>query len=333
MRKALIVGIDNYPGHPLAGCVNDAKRICEILETNGDGSPNFEDPKLITVPMPDPSGARPVDESARENLTKGRLTKEIESLFYDDPEIALLYFSGHGFVDSRGGFLVTTDVTSYDEGVPMDFVLNYANNPEKCKAKDKVIILDCCHSGTFGSPAIEGGNTCQLVEGLSVLTASRASQSALERGGSGVFTGLVLDALRGGAADISGKITAGSIYAYVDRALGPWDQRPIFKTNVAHSTYLRTVPPAIPREVLKKIGAYFPSPDAEFSLDPTYEFTAENHDPAKVPIFKDLQKLERVGLVVPVGEEFMYYAAMNSKSCKLTSTGQAYWSLARQKHL
>lgn len=330
MRKALIVGIDNYPGHTLVGCVNDAKRICEVLETHGDGNPNFEDPKLITVPLPDATGAKPTEDSAVESFGRGKLTQAIESLFSDDPEVALFYFSGHGYIDSRGGFLVTTDFASYDQGVSMDVVLNYAN---QSKAKDKVIILDCCHSGTFGSPTLEGGNTCQLVEGLSVLTASRASQSALERGGSGIFTGLVLDALGGGAADISGKITAGSIYAYVDRALGPWDQRPIFKTNVAHSTYLRTVAPAIPREVLRKIGTYFSKPDAEFALDPTYEFTAENHDPAKVPIFKDLQKLERVGLVVPVGEEYMYYAAINSKSCKLTSTGQAYWSLARQRHL
>ena len=35
-------------------------------------------------------------------------------------------------------------------------------------------------------------------------------------------------------------------------------------------------------------------------------------------VFKDLQKMEGVGLVVPVDEEHMYYAAMNSTACKLT---------------
>ncbi|MGF1573365.1 MAG: caspase family protein, partial [Sumerlaeia bacterium] len=40
-----------------------------------------------------------------------------------------------------------------------------------------------------------------------------------------------------------------------------------------------------------------------------------------VAIFKDLQKMEGVGLVVPVSEEHMYYAAMNSKSCRLTALG------------
>ena len=48
----------------------------------------------------------------------------------------------------------------------------------------------------------------------------------------GIFTNLVLAALEGGAADLRGHVTPGSIYAYVDQALGAWDQRPIFKTNV-----------------------------------------------------------------------------------------------------
>jgi hypothetical protein len=43
-----------------------------------------------------------------------------------------------------------------------------------------------------------------------------------------------------------------------------------------------------------------------------------------------LQKLEGIGLVVPVGEEHMYYAAMNSKSCELTAVGKQYWKLVKE---
>ena len=63
----------------------------------------------------------------------------------------------------------------------------------------------------------------------------------MEQGGGGVFTRLVVAALQGGAADLRGHITPGSIYAYVDQALGAWDQRPIFKTNVTRFTSLRKV--------------------------------------------------------------------------------------------
>ena len=173
----------------------------------------------------------------------------------------------------------------------------------------------------------------QRTEGLSVLTASRGSEVAVEQGGGGVFTDLVVAALRGGAADLRGHITPGSIYAYVDQALGAWDQRPIFKTNVTQFTSLREVQPQVPLETLRKLVIYFPSPQDEHALDPSYEDTEEGCDPDNVKAFKDLQKMEGVGLIVPVGEEHMYYAAMNSKSCRLSALGAQYWRLAAENKL
>jgi hypothetical protein len=312
MRKALVVGINDYPNAPLRGCVNDANSISKVFETHGDGGPNLG-VKLVTSPS--------------ETITRARLKGEIESLFSGCPDVALLYFSGHGTINSFGGYIVTTDFKKYDEGVSMDEILGLAN---RSQAKDKIIILDCCHSGAFGSPTTTGSNVAQLSEGLSVLTASRDSESALEINGSGVFTALVVNALQGGAADLRGHITPGSIYAYVDQALGPWDQRPIFKTNVTRFTSLRTIAPPVTHERLRKLIEYFPTPQHEHKLDPSYEFTAGN-DPVKVPIFRDLQKFNSVGLVVPVGEEHMYFAAMNSKSCRLTALGFQYWRMVKDK--
>lgn len=42
MRKALVVGINEYPQSPLFGCCNDAESIAKLLKRNEDGSPNFE---------------------------------------------------------------------------------------------------------------------------------------------------------------------------------------------------------------------------------------------------------------------------------------------------
>lgn len=244
--------------------------------------------------------------------------------------MALFYFSGHGFIKSTGGYLVTIDASRYDEGVSMDEVLNIANQSE---AKNKVIILDCCHAGALGSPSFTGNNLAQLSDGMSVLTASRDSESALEVNGSGVFTSLVVDALKGGASDLRGNITPGSIYAYVDEALGAWDQRPIFKTNVSSFTPLRKIPPKVPFETLRKITTYFADPVTEYQLDPSYEDTEASAIEENVKVFKDLQKFQSVGLVVPVDEEFMYFAAMNSKSCRLTALGYQYWRLVNEKKL
>ena len=72
---------------------------------------------------------------------------------------------------------------------------------------------------------------------------------------------------------------------------------------------------------------------AEYNLSPEFEYTSPNHDDIKVSIFKDLQAMERVGLVVPVSEEHMYYAAMNSSACKLTALGEHYWDLVKKGRL
>lgn len=322
MRKALVVGIDNYPTAPLHGCVNDASAFANTIEKNGDGSPNFSVVLKTDVP------------------TKSELKTLIVELFSGDNDIALLYFSGHGDLNALGGYVVTPDHKKYDEGVSMDEILIIAN---KSKAKDKIIILDCCHAGSFGSPAISGGTTAQIMEGVVVLTASRDSESAMEINGHGVFTNLLLDALQGGAADLRGHITPGSVYAYIDQALGPWDQRPVFKTNVSRFTSLRTITPQVPTDILRKIIEYFPTQDQEFALDPSFEDTNTDtvkHSvvppvakPENVAKFKDLQKFQSVGLVVPVNEQFMYFAAMKSASCKLTALGYHYWRLVKEKRI
>ena len=315
MKKALIVGNNDYPNSPLNGSDNDANAIGTILESHGDGSPNFG-VKIMTSPS--------------SSITRSTLRESIESLFSGDSNMALLYFSGHGYIKSTGGYLVTTDAKKYDEGVSMDDVLTLAN---ASKAKNKVIILDCCHSGALGSRSILGNSIAHLSEGLSVLTASRDSEYAIEVNGSGVFTSLVVDALKGGAADIRGNITPGSLYAYVDEALGSWDQRPIFKTNVSSFTSLRTVSPKIPLETIRKITKYFLTPASEHPLNPTYEDTELSAKEDNVKIFKDLQKFQSVGLVIPVDAEFMYFAAINSKSCRLTALGYQYWRLVNEKKL
>ena len=155
----------------------------------------------------------------------------------------------------------------------MNEILSYAN---QSKAREKIIILDCCHSGAFGSSHTDGKS--EISEGMVVLTAALPSQQAIEEKGHGIFTSLLAEALNGAASDLLGQVTPGAIYHYVDQALGSWEQRPIFKTNVTSWTPLRIVPPgpgspAIPRETLRKIADYFPTTEEEYKLAPEYEFT------------------------------------------------------------
>lgn len=316
MRKALVVGLNNYPNSPLNGCIEDAIKMKTVLEKHADGSPNF--------------GIKLVTDENGDITKKATIRADIEKLFEDPSDVALFYFSGHGLIKSTGGYIVTTDYERYDEGISMNDILILAN---KSEAKDKIVILDCCHSGAFGNPDIDEGSA-QLSEGLTILAASRSTESAMEINGSGVFTSLLIDGLQGGAADLRGFTTPGNLYAYVDQALGPWDQRPIFKTNVSKFTSIRNLNPPVSLTTLRKLTDYFESPENEFQLDPTYEF--DNDEIAiqsHVEIFKNLQKFVSVGLVVPVGEDHMYYAAMNSKSCKLTALGYQYWRLVNEDRI
>ena len=259
------------------------------------------------------------------------MRQQISDLFAkSDCDVALLYFSGHGTETDLGGYLVTPDAIRYDEGVNLTEVLTMANNSP---ARERVIILDSCMSGAFGQVPATGSNAANLPEGVSILTASRGDQVSVEVAGGGLFTSLVVDALEGGAADILGHVTAPGIYAYLEAALGAWDQRPLFKSHVSKLVPIRKCHPAVDPAILRELPALFPLPAEDLPLSPAYEKTSKVGKDPEVTIFEKLQALNRVHLVVPVGTTHMYGAAMESRMCRLTASGRYYWRLANNHRI
>jgi hypothetical protein len=102
----------------------------------------------------------------------------------------------------------------------------------------------------------------------------------------------------------------------------------VFKTNVDRLEEIRVCKPAVPLPELRRINEFFPSAKDGFPLDPSYEDTIEGHDPKKAVVLKTLQKYRAAKLVDPIGEEHMYYAAVNSTGCQLTPLGRHYWHMA-----
>lgn len=316
MRKALIVGIDYYNNvAPLYGCSTDACAVDSVLSTNGDGTKNFDTKLCIAT-----------DQYSI--ISRKELKNNIEELFKDNCEISLFYFSGHGYIESTGGYLITSDCSEGDDGLPMSDLLNIAN---ASPARNKIIVLDCCHSGIMGNPSYLDASI--LKEGMTILTASSAEQYALEEEGSGVFTKLFVNALNGSAANLLGDITPGSIYAHIDQSLGLWEQRPIFKTNIRQFTVLRRMFPSISLADLKKIVELFPMKDQDFKLDPSFEPQSTNPNEENMKKFEILQKYNRINLVVPVDSKHMYFAAMEEKSCRLTVLGKHYWNLVKKHRI
>ena len=317
MRKALIIGVDYYLKIGcLFGCVKDAHNVNAMLERDADGSRNFHT-RLITGTGPG------------QVVKRAELRKAIQELFNGDSEVALLYFAGHGYIESSGGYLCTSDTHTGDDGVSLSDIMTWAN---KSTARSKVVILDSCHSGVAGDHPVSA--TAELSEGLTILTASTAEQYATEENGSGVFTTLLIDALGGAAANLVGEVTPGSVYAHIDQSLGAWAQRPMFKTNVKTFVSLRRAQPSLELEDLRKIADLFPEAGHEYALDPSFEpmrteadMKAADYsepDPKHTAIFSILQKYNRVNLVIPVGAPHMWHAAMESKACRLTALGEHY---------
>lgn len=325
-KKALVVGIneyeyDNY--EKLKCCVDDAKEIKKLLEKNEDGKKNF-DVKLL------------IDNEA----TRANVFGELEKLFNDENiDVALLYFSGHGHNQNGNGGIVTFGNQANRNYIGMLDILSLINNS---KVKNKLVILDCCYSGRLGNDIAFGDNSI-LPEGTIIMTASDKNEPSYEVNGHGIFTNLLVEALNGGASDIMGRVTPGGIYAYIDEALSCWEQRPLFKTNVSRFIVLRENKEKISFEDIKQITNLFQEKKFEFQLDPSFEPTntkrsryfnlkpyASEENIAK---FNILQKYNHQGLVEPIGEKHMYYAAMEFKKCKLTALGQHYWNLVKNNRI
>jgi len=317
MRKALVIGINYYEKcGQLHGCVSDARDVTNALERNADGTLNFDVQTLLAT-------------TGQNMISKSLLKEKVKNLFDGDSDIALFYYAGHGYIENTGGYLVTSECAAGDDGLPLAELMTFAN---ESKAKNKVIILDSCMAGIAGDISIN--NAFALIsDGMTILTACEKDQYSSEINGHGVFTTLLVDALLGGASNLVGDITPGSIYAHIDQSLGSWDQRPVFKTNVKNFISLRKNLSPISLQDLKKITTLFKSSSDEFLLDPSFEPTEAVFNEENGEKFKILQNYVRVNLVRPVGEEHMYYAAINNKSCKLTALGAHYWNLVNNKRI
>lgn len=139
MKKALLVGINNYPRSPLRGCINDIKLMYQII----DEIYGFDQIEILT------------DERA----TKDRIIKWLKWLVRDvgPGDQVYFHFSGHGsqvVVDDRS---LSKEADGVDEIlIPYDHCWDdplrdhhlgsmFRLVPEGVKI---TIILDCCHSGS-----------------------------------------------------------------------------------------------------------------------------------------------------------------------------------------
>lgn len=328
MRRALLVGIDAYAFGRLTGCVADAVALDQVLATHADGSPNWRTEVM--------AGA---DEGA---ITRDGLRNALWRLFHNARDADLLFFfAGHGAQTPWGADLVTQDATENSLGVSMNDLITLANDSP---ARSVTLILDCCLSGDVGNlPGLQASAVAEpfrltktvLRENVTVMAASRSTETSAESEGHGAFTRVLLDGLEGGATDHRGSITALSLYTYISNTFDDWQQTPILKANLTQPLVLRVGPPWLDVELLRQLPRHFPTPNARVQLTPAHEgegrpLARPQDGTPEQQQFDYMGRLRNANLVTTDDRRDHYWVAMESGYVYLTALGRYFWGLARR---
>lgn len=310
-RKALLVGVDTYASgiSNLNCCVNDATRLGRLLERHDKGDPNFSCRYLL---------------SNQGVVKKTALEQALDQLFKGDPSMVLFYFSGHGSMDEKDGYMICQDTERGDlsTALSMSLLLEKAN---QSGTPEVIIILDCCHAGAIGHFSLEVNMTMQVREGITILASTLSSELAVERMGHGVFTNILCQGLEGTAADILGHVTAASLYNLADSILSPWEQRPVFQSYVHRMRPLKYCFPKVPKKALRRIIKHFPSVNTCIGLSDEFLEYSRNEAPSKVGLFKELVAYESVGLVKGRQAHTLFQEAEINGECLLSEYGKLFW--------
>jgi len=210
---ALIIGINNYSqASPLSYAVNDALEIKDTLIDR------FGFPKENVACLTDSAATRDAIRKAFFRFTKGDIGLD-DRIF--------IFFAGHGHTVAGGrgetGFLVPHDanMADYSTFVRWD---ELTRNSELIRSKHVFFVMDACYGGLALTRGTQPGSTRFLKDMMlrysrQVLTAGKADEVVADAGGPlpdhSVFTGHLLEALRGKAATEGGVMTASGVMAYV----------------------------------------------------------------------------------------------------------------------
>ncbi|MER5865194.1 AAA domain-containing protein [Kitasatospora sp. NPDC002040] len=267
-RYALLVGVSTYDSaryHELPAVRADLHYMQAVLESTEIGM--YNDCAVVAEP------------------TRAEMLRAIEDFLGERQasETALVYFSGHGEFCEQDNqlYFLTRDSDPADlpgTAVSAEFLERMLQD---CRAASKIVLLDCCSSGSVvqgwtakGATAEElrggaeaGRSTLLHPTGVYFITASDALQvaSAMAPEGSSLgtsrFTGEIVEGLRNGRIKDSGWITPDDLFTFLTQqmtSLGvPEEQRPtkstiratrdlVFARSVAQPVFLPPLPGAGP---------------------------------------------------------------------------------------
>ena len=273
--RALIIGINKYKNTaPLGYAVNDAVAIRKILiDEHG-----FYANNIITL----------LDEEAiKNNILKAFHSFTSDNVNVDDRLV--VFFAGHGHTKtgSRGevGFLVPHDACMDDSSSLIRWD-ELTRNADLIKAKHILFIMDACYGGLAVNRYLQAGSSRFLKDmyqrrSRQVITAGKANEVVSDSGGPlpnhSVFTGHLIEGIKGGAAIEYGVITANSLMAYVYKKVAndiDSDQTPHYGQFDGDGDFILKAPTTVEAEELsenenKGFDVLISTPDIKISENNT----------------------------------------------------------------
>jgi len=215
---ALVIGINAYQfASPLSYACNDADAIASILIDE------LEFPSHQVILLKD-------GDATKTAILDNYLSFSTKADNQDDRVI--VFFAGHGTTieGSRGpiGYLIPVDgdTNKLSSLIRWD---DLTRNAEIIPAKHVLFIIDACYSGLAIHRAITPGAQRFISDMLQrfsrqVITAGKADETVADGGGpegnNSIFTGYLIEGLRGAAVDTNGVLTANLLMYYVYQKVG-----------------------------------------------------------------------------------------------------------------
>ena len=262
MKYALIIGNNSYDDPKLADLKTpkaDSKAVADILSDEKMGGFDQVTPLV--------------------NQTTQKIRQEISAFLLNrkPDDLVMVYFSGHGVLDSHGRLYLATRDTQTNlltaTAIPAAFVTDELDN---CRSKRQILILDCCHSGAFerGTKGDQKAVTEATFEGNGfgrvVMTASDSTQYALEgdqvipKAELSLFTHFLFEGITSGKADMNndGWITLDEWYDYAytqvisltpDQVPNKWSYRQQGDLVIARNPNFKKKEPELPLPLIQAL--------------------------------------------------------------------------------
>ena len=244
-RYALVIGVDQYADTQittLGGASNDAKTLANALIQYA-GFPSEQVTLLAS------------DQPAERQPTRGNILRRLSNMAAVVPPdgLLLISFAGHGIERGGQAFLLPADSqVSNDVDLLEQTAINVTQIKDRIKkigVKQVLMILDACRNDPVGranadnplTTAYTRGFNFDLrnreVEAFATLYATEVGRRAYEykEKKQGYFTWVLVEGLRGGAANEKGEVTLAALVKYLQERvpkrvlqdLGPGkDQKP-----------------------------------------------------------------------------------------------------------